>query len=497
MRFIRKIHAFLGALLSFLFLVWFLSGFMMMHTSFPRLRGKDLVHKSTIKGEGLPALNEIVDRLPAGEQLRSFTLTTIEGAPALQLSTGEGSYLFSADTLMQPMEAKVSSTWIMEYAQGWSDYPIQRIDTLHTLDAWIPYASLKKELPIYRFRFSDPDKTFLYISSKTGEPLQYCTKNERIKSSMSSIPHMLYFWQLRQNRDLWLTVVSILAGLGVLMTLSGIIVGAQVYIQRYRKSGKLRSPYKQKIYLWHHVVGIFFGFFIMMFALSGLLSMNDLPSWMVKRYHPEVKAQLRGKDKLDISTLLSDYRQIFQLPDVQEISIHQIADVHYYTVVHAGKQENYRINPEGQVEPLFFTPEEIEHRVSQVISAPLKVELMHEMDNYYCTNSGRSELPIYKVTAQDPDKSRIYISPTTGSVRYYGTNERVKKWIYPAFHALRFKYFAERPILRKSVMYLLILGGTIVSATGVYMGIRYYRRLWMRIWRKQRRERILKSIDAQ
>lgn len=456
----------------------------MIFTSFPRLGGKEMKYKAEIKGGGLPSLDKILSRLPEGEQLRSFRLTTIEDRPVLDLKTPNAHYILSADSLLRPFESNTSGEWILSYAKHWSDYPIMEIDTLVTLDAWIPYSSLKKDLPIYRFRYSDPERTYLYISSKSGEPLQTCTKTQRIKSSLGTIPHMLYFWQLRQNRELWLMVVSILAGLGTIMTLTGLIVGINIYTKRYKKSGKLSSPYKRKAYKWHHIFGTIFGFFVMMFALSGMLSLNDLPSWLVKQHNPTLKKELRKKDKLDIrSFLTSDYRDLLNLQNVQEITFHQFGKTPYFSVVHSGEEHQYRLATDGKITPLFFSEDEVRQRVGKLTGSKVEIKLLHEYDNYYCSTSGKSELPIYRIRANDPDKSTIYVSPTTGYTRYYSTSGRIKKWIYPAFHSLRFKFFAEHPTFRMVLMIILILGGSIVSATGVWMGIRYYQRGYRRIFK--------------
>lgn len=487
MRIIRKVHAFLGALLSLLFLIWFLSGFMMMFTSFPRLGGKDAKHKTEINGEGLPSLEKILSCLPEGEQLSSFRLTTIEDKPVLDLKTPNAHYLLSADSLLKPIESKVSDEWIISYAERWSSYPIMGIDTLRTLDAWTPYSSLKKKLPIYRFRYSDPEKTYLYISSKSGEPLQTCTKTQRLKASLGTIPHMLYFWQLRQNRDLWLLIVSILAGLGAIMTLTGLIVGVQVYVQKYKRSGQLRSPYKKKAYKWHHIFGTIFGFFVMMFALSGMMSLNDLPEWMVKQHNPHLKNEIRKKDKLEIQSFLaSDYRDLMKLKNVQEITFQQFGQTPYFIIIHSGEASQYRLSSDGKITPLFFSEDEVKKRIARHLDSTIEIELMQEYDNYYCSTSGKSELPIYRIKANDPDKSIIYVSPTTGYTRYYNTSGRVKKWIYPAFHSLRFKFFANHPTFRMVLMMILVLGGSIVSATGVWMGIKYYYRAYRRMSKRKR-----------
>ena len=102
---------------------------------------------------------------------------------------------------------------------------------------------------------------------------------------------------------------------------------------------------------------------------------------------------------------------------------------------------------------------------------------MDHYDNYYASLNDKYELPIYRISAQDKESSRIYISPTTGETRYYSLNGRVKKWLYPFCHNLRIGFFAEHPALRIICMLVLVLGGLVVSVSGVVLGFRYFSRV--------------------
>ena len=110
----------------------------------------------------------------------------------------------------------------------------------------------------------------------------------------------------------------------------------------------------------------------------------------------------------------------------------------------------------------------------------MQIELMDHYDNYYASLNDKYELPIYRISAQDKESSRIYISPTTGETRYYSLNGRVKKWLYPFCHNLRSKFFSEHSTVRLVAMLTLVLGGLVVSVTGVVMGWRYLKRLTRR-----------------
>lgn len=67
----------------------------------------------------------------------------------------------------------IDNEHIRQIATLWSASPIAYIDTLHTLDQWIPFGELKKEMLIYKIHFADDAKTQLYISSQSGEVLTH------------------------------------------------------------------------------------------------------------------------------------------------------------------------------------------------------------------------------------------------------------------------------------------------------------------------------------
>lgn len=471
------LHRWLGVLLAPMMLVWFLSGIGMLFYAFPKVGNRDLIYRDTIGGN-LPSLEQILQHLPEGEKAKSLKVTTLGGQPIVSLTTSNSTFNFVADTLLTPIgEASVGYNYIIEMAGRWSEYPIKKVDELHRLDAWIPYSAHKKHFPIYRIKYTDPQKSYLYLSSQTGEALQYCTQRERIEGALSVIPHMLYFWQLRQNRDVWLAVVTWLSGLCAFMCLAGLVVGVQRTVVLYRKRRRIGIPYRRKIYRYHFLFGFIFGIFALMFALSGLLSMQDLPSFIVKQHNPDLPRLARRSDRPHFESFQLDYRKVLQLGRVKEIVFEQFGQTPYYTVAYRDTVVKLDATA-STLKPLFLSEEVVLARIKKLVEAPLSIALLTEYDNYYVSTINSATLPVYKVVAEDPDRSFFYVTPTEGKVRYYSTNGRVKKWIYPAFHSLRIKYFAHRSALRKFIITVVSVGGVVLSATGVLIGYNACRRVY-------------------
>ena len=477
----RWLHKVLGTVCAPLFLLWLISGGVMIFCSFPRLGDKDLPLQDTLASSAtLPSEATLLAKLQPGEELTALSLTTHCGEPVWRVETSEGGYLWHADSLLTTATDSVPEAWYEQYASRFSSAPIVAVDTIRHIDTWTPYPRIKKELPLYRYRFDDPEGTYLYLSSQTGDAVQLCTRSERIGASCGTIPHMFYYWWLRQNRTAWLWVISIFASLAVIAAFTGLYLGIRLYVRMWRRTKRLRSPYKRnRILHWHLVGGVIFGLSLTLFALSGVMSLYDLPSWIVPQHETETKrkeAQVAEAPQLGRSDTY-DYRLLLDLGGVQQITWRSYGGHPYYEVQRHGQLESWDALGEAP-QPLHLTEEDIKAKLTPVLgTADMQIELMNHYDNYYASLNDKYELPIYRISAQDKESSRIYISPTTGETRYYSLNGRVKKWLYPFCHNLRIGFFAEHSTLRVICMLVLVLGGLVVSVSGVVLGFRYLRRV--------------------
>ena len=85
-----SIHRILGTLLCILFLMWFLSAFVMMYHRFPRVSAKEKMQKLEMlsqAGDSLPDISSVTARLPRGVKVRSTILKPNAGPPEFSFST--------------------------------------------------------------------------------------------------------------------------------------------------------------------------------------------------------------------------------------------------------------------------------------------------------------------------------------------------------------------------------------------------------------------------
>ena len=467
-------HRILGTILSILFLVWFLSGFVMIYHTFPKVSSRNIYkHMDVLQGENL-SVDSIIKK--SSNTITKLTLRSFAGQPFFEVSSEGNNSRILADSSMQTMSAPTYKQ-IRNYAQRWNNAEIIQVDTLRELDQWIPFSRLRGEFPIYKFHFGDNDKHQLYISSRTGEALQFTDKNNRFWACMGAIPHWVYFTSLRQNTQLWIDVVVWLSGIGSLMCIAGIVLGVRSYIVQYRRRKKMETPYKKFIYKWHHILGFVFGIFVFTFVFSGMMSLAPVPQWILKTHNPDIEKKFYTPQQINFQDYKLDYHQIFdKYPGkVKSIEWAVFGNKPLYKVIIGNRLLTIDASSD-EVKDLLLSEQDIKDRLAPVHSEPIAISLMTAYDNYYVGLSDHLPLPIYKAEVADTDGSTYYINPRNGNTRYFNTNTKARRWSYQALHSFKLKLTAENKILWHILMWTTMIGGSIVSISGVWLGFRYLKR---------------------
>lgn len=491
MKFLTKlmytIHRILGTLLSILFLVWFLSAFVLLFHHYPSVNDAEKMEKQELIAQtpdSLPDLNQVMERIPQGANVNDIRLFRYMGQTVFEIRAGKETVKIPAN-LSEGLPV-IDNDYVMKTAKLWNDAPIAKIDTLNKLDQWIPFGRLKQEMPIYKIFYADDAKTQLYVSSKSGQPLQMSTKSERVWAWLGAIPHWVYFTSLRQDLELWKKTVILLSGVGCIMVLAGFWVTVDIWNKNRRRKDHKFSPYKKKWYHWHYVSGIFFGIFVLAFTFSGMMSLADVPQWIHKKKIEADPAREMQKLKVDPTQFGCDYRQVLaEHPDAKELRWNCFSTHPYYTV--RNDKNEYNIDAtDSIVKPLELTKDEIVQAVTdfytkeapEVQLANMKVSELDHFETYFreLKHRGKVQLPVWKIEMNDKDKGVIYVHPKTAQVRYVDTSARLKYWAFTALHRMRIGFLNSHGTMRKGVLIVLLLGGTVASASGVALGINYLRR---------------------
>lgn len=472
------IHRVLGTLLSILFFVWFVSGIVMIYHTFPRATPNEKMEKLEPLPVSLPSVDEVLSRIPDSCMVTGMSVSNYLGQTLFEVQTDKGIIKLPADSTEEiPV---INRERINRIVKLWCNAPVASMDTLYHLDQWIPFGQLKKHFPIYKFKFTDEDKTQIYVSSVTGDVLQCTNREERFWAWLGAIPHWVYFTQLRQDVDLWIKSVVWLSALGALMTIAGLYIGIHGYRVSRKKQGKWRSPYKKKWYYWHHVTGIIFGLFVLTWVFSGMMSLADVPGWIGKVHQEYPVRRVMNENAPQLSAYPLDYRKVIEnyQGKITHMEWKHFRAIPYYQILTDNKKQTIDASS-AEVTPLNLTENQILEAVKAIHgdSVDLKGELLTEYDNYYIARSGHLPLPVWKIKVDNADKTTYYINPENGNYRDFNTHKRWGFWMYSGMHSLRIKFLIDHPVLWSIVMWTLLIGGSVVSFTGIVLGVRYLKRV--------------------
>jgi uncharacterized iron-regulated membrane protein len=371
-------------------------------------------------------------------------------------------------------------------AEQFNGAKVKQVKVMKDLDQWMPWSYYRPLLPIFKCYLNDSKHTQLYISSKTGSILQETTRSKRWAARIGAIPHWVYFTSLRLKTGLWLKVVTWLSSIGVFVSLTGVIAG----FIRLRKRKKHQtwtdfSPYKKFWYKWHHITGFFFGLFVFTFILSGLISVTDIPSWMVP-VHAKQSPSKQWNQKLELNEHLNYFpKEIWTAlknkKDIRKIVWKTVMDQSSLFVYRNDYQvpEVYICGKDSIYKREKYCEQEIKAWANRVFcNHNYTLTSIKEYNNYYQKSGMRSRpLPAWQIDLNDKDDYRLYINPITGeTIASYNNNDRARRWLYRALHTFNLEVFKKHEWLRKLLLILASLGGLIVSLSGLVLSVRWLKR---------------------
>lgn len=470
-RFILTTHRILSLAFSILFTMWFLSGLVMIYHTFPKVTMADRWSRMDhLNADSLPVWEEIRKRLPDDEQIRHVTLSQNLGQTVFYIQTDKAHYELPADGSERHT---VSPNLLEQEVRKWNQSPTERIDTLYTLEQWIPFGAWKEHFPIYKYYFADSARHQLYISSKTAEVLQYTNRSERIWAWIGAIPHWVYFTSLRQDVDRWSAIVITLSGIGCIFCLTGLYLS--IHDLRLARRRHRFSPYRKFWYKWHHILGTCFGLSVLAFCFSGMMSLADVKDLGIRPkldFDPQKRLQAMRPEHYPL-----DYRKILQSHpgQIRQLSWNSFGTIPLYQAQTDYGSKIWDARHSGSLQTLNLTADDI-RPILETVHGPnsiYDIQWMTRQDIYYISNKKTLTLPVWKVQIKNADASCYYIDPFSGSYRYVDRPARWQHWMYPALHSLQLPGLVNHPWLWHALMWFLMLGGTFVSVSGVWLTIKY------------------------
>ncbi len=476
-RSIFSLHRIFGTIIALFFFMWFVSGLVLLYHPYPQLSAQQAYGMLETLPDSLPEIQKYLNN--GSSDVRNLRVRQFQDQTLISFSTQDSNYIFCADPLQEVKPIRF--TTVEHIAKRWFKAPIKRVDTLRKRTQWILYSRYEKALPIYRFYFDDSLKHELFISGLTGAPQQLTDAPSRTWAWLGAIPHKFYLPFIRRDVSVWTASITIGGILCVIAAITGLYLGIYILSKRYKKLKTWSTPYRKRWYRWHYATGLIFGIFLVAWGISGMMSMQRVPKWLVpiKGEYTFNPSQMWGKKPLPLSAYRLDYRQLKKTyPELKEVTWIHFRNIPVYRVIE-GDREHLIDASSATIKTLLIPEETISAGIRQIHGqhAVFQLSMMENYDNYYLSRDHSLPLPVYKIEVKNADHSLYYISPETGYVRYLNKNKMVRKWLFNGIHYLNIQWLIEKPVLWTIAIWFLCLGGAIVSLTGIVLGVRYLKRL--------------------
>ncbi|GAB3251023.1 PepSY-associated TM helix domain-containing protein [Larkinella harenae] len=479
-------HRYLGFALSLLFVIWFLSGFVMMYAGFPTMKYHQRLQQ-------LPPANlsscqltpqQALDRAGMTDTVKTVRLGMLLDRPVYRIVTQSNQHrAVYADTgELLPLVDTVLAGRIARAFVHNTSRPAS-VETLHQIDQWMAAHRSQGYLPeVHRFVMDDPARTYVYVSMHTGEAVQMLNARQRFWAWLGPIPHWIYPTVLIRNRPVWSQVVIWLSLVGTVMCVAGMVMGVVRY-KRNRSNAWAFSPYRKKWFRWHHYTGFAFGIFVFTWTLSGLFSMSPIEFGPdPERRLTELKAWSGGPlNPVGFTVSPARAAVLFQ-PHLllKEMHLVQLFGRPYFLAY----QDDFHTRLLAADDPgaLPFEQFPTGPLVAQLTAfnpgkPVLEARTLTEYDDYYYSKKQEKRLPVLRIKIDNPAQSWYYVDLKTGQlVLKHENGSRLERWLYHGLHSLDFRFLVYKRPLWDLVVGFLMLGGTVVSVTGLVLTAKWLRR---------------------
>lgn len=463
MRALLLVHRYLGLTVGALILLWCGSGAVMMYVAYPKLP----------ESRRLQSLTPIAWRscrpelqLPSAN-FASARIEMLAGHPVLSQKLGSVTRLFdlesgaSSGTVAVEHAAAVAAA----YATSGSRARPKLLAKVE-LDQWTVSGQFASDRPLYHFELGDQDGTELYVSSVTGRLVQATTRKQRLWNWLGSIPHWLYWVELRRHPEQWTQVLVAGSLLGTILTISGLWLGV-------RRPTRLASASAKHVHEWHHWSGLVFGLFTLSWLSSGLVSVQP---WGLLESPEFVEQKLRGR--VPSKTRLEQALRALEgsLAGSHFVSVDlTYLDGEPFFLASAADGSRQRFDAAGRPAPL--TARDFSEFARRLGSRQPSARLAQGDDDLLRNRGPSLALPVYRMLLPGAETKALYLDAASGAVvTQIDRNARVFDWILALHRLDAFAVLRHRPL--SDILLLLLLAGVgVTGGTGIWLG---YKRLFVR-----------------
>ncbi|MEQ4618369.1 MAG: PepSY domain-containing protein [Corticimicrobacter sp.] len=479
------LHRWTGIAGCLLMLCWFISGITMLYVGYPKLTPWERLG-------ALSALNadqeyRPITALPSYTPGAPFILTSIGNQPIYITAPQAGTSRSRNAHDAKEIDAQAPATALAAAQAYLPDTPM-RYDTLIQEDRWTHSRSLDKHRPLHRIDTQSPNAGLLYVSSSTAQVVLDAPQAQQYWNYVGAWMHWLYPFRNHSTDPVWNWTMILLSGIGLLSSVSGIVVG----IWRWRFSRPYRSgshsPYRQGWMRWHHIIGLLFGAIVCTWIFSGLMAMNPAGVVFSNTVKPDLQAYQGPTAPIDpalsnpAAILARLQEQAFYAVELQWSRLDGMDHVVAYDA-----QAHTRLvmaDPGGLSIRTTWPDQKVLQAARKLLPWPLaEHRILTRFDAYYyqrhpeaMNGAAIQHLPALRLDFEDPARTRIYIDLQTGEVSAVLTQaQRTWRWLFYFLHSWDTPELLAYHHTRNIVLILLSIGGIIVSLSGIVIGWRHLR----------------------
>ncbi|WP_080870255.1 PepSY domain-containing protein [Xanthomonas campestris] len=460
------LHRWTGVAFCLMFAVWFASGLVLAFVPFPSLSPQqrwsaaERIDLSRLTVAPAHALRSVRDAT-------ALRLVSIGGRPSYVV--GSTTATVAVDGIDGQVRGVLPPEAAGAIAAAFGHAAVRRLDGPLDYDQWSVHQKFDPWRPLYRAALQDDLGTVLYVSARTGEVVQRTRASERAWNWVGSVPHWLYFTQLRRSFTAWDRTVWWLALAALCSASAGTVLGVYRTWQRAHSPKSAWSGFRGWL-RWHHGLGLIAAVFVLGWIFSGWLSMDHGRLFSKGIPDPAQVARYAGAP---LPTVLAGV-------DAEAVRCLSGATLIEFTAV-GGRPIAVGRGPAGpsvsdgmpgRITGTRLSPDAIRRAAARAWSLDHDPMPSDSAEALYRQADGIATDAL-RLTVASPGRTALYFDAANGTpLLALDASRRTYAWVYLAIHTTNFPLLQSHPVIRRIAQLGPLLLGLAFSLTGVVLGAR-------------------------
>lgn len=460
------LHRWTGVAFCLMFAVWFASGLVLAFVPFPSLSPQqrwsaaERIDLSRLTVAPAQALRSVRDAT-------ALRLVSIGGRPSYVV--GSTTATVAVDGIDGQVRGVLPPEAASAIAAAFGHAAVRRLDGPLDYDQWSVHQKFDPWRPLYRAALQDDLGTVLYVSARTGEVVQRTRASERAWNWVGSVPHWLYFTQLRHSFTAWDRTVWWLALAALCSASAGTVLGVYRTWQRAHSPKPAWSGFRGWL-RWHHGLGLIAAVFVLGWIFSGWLSMDHGRLFSKGIPDPAQVARYAGAP---LPTVLAgvDAGAVRCLSGATQIEFTAVGG-RPVAVGRGPAGPSVSDGMPGRITGTRLSPDAIRRAAARAWTLdhdsmpPDSAEALYRQADAIAADALR-------LTVASPGRTALYFDPASGTpLLALDASRRTYAWVYLAVHTTNFPLLQSHPVIRRIAQLGPLLLGLAFSLTGVVLGAR-------------------------